>query len=177
MQYIPICFMILFCGAATVQAAEPLRHSNERTVFSFRLKNSNKHVSILESTDKQKPYLVYRFGTADAVELEFPKKKKETESSFFYWYYLRGGGPQNEGLDLNYLSFINNGWQYMVYDEYAAVGNSYEAGVLVIRLKDCKVTALIGRADSRTGALVAFRGNDAVTQGKPDLPCQERIGR
>ena len=171
--------MILLCCAATAQAADPLRRNNEKTVFSFRLKNSGKYVSILEATDKRKPYLVYRFGTGDAVELEFPRKKEDSWSRFFYWYYLRGGGPQNEGLDLNYLGFTDHGWEYIIYDEYAAVGDQYEAGVLVIRLKDCKVTELVGRTDAKIGSLVSLRWNNAVRKDDsiPDVRCREKIGR
>jgi len=179
MQNILIGIIIAFCCVATAQAADPLRRSNEKTIFSFQLKNSGKHVSILEATDKRKPYLVYRFGTADAVELEFSQKKEDSRSRFSYWYYLRAGGPQNEGLDLNYLSFIHNGWEYIIYDEYAAVGNQYEAGVFVIRQKDCKVTKLVGRANSSIGSLVRLRGNDAVRKDDPapDLRCRGRIDR
>ena len=174
-----VSIIVLFSCAATARAADPLRRSNERTVFSFRLKNSGKYVSILESTDKRKPYLVYRFGTADAVELEIPRNKEESWSRFSYWYYLRGGGPQNEGLDLNYLGFTNNGWEYIIYDEYTAVGDQYEAGVLVVRLQDCKVTELVGRADSSIGSLVQLRGNDALRKDDsiPDERCQEKLGR
>ncbi len=179
MQNILVGIIIALCCAATAQAADPLQRSNEKTIFSFQLKNSDKHVSILEATDKRKPYLVYRFGTADAVELEFPQKKEGSWGRFFYWYYLRAGGPQNEGLDLNYLSFTHNGWEYIIYDEYAAVGNQYEAGVLVIRQKDCKVTELVGRADSNIGSLVRLRENDAVRKDDPapELRCRGRIAR
>ncbi|MCI5121340.1 MAG: hypothetical protein D3908_09175, partial [Candidatus Electrothrix sp. AUS4] len=84
MQKIFVSIIVLFSYAAMAQAADPLRRSNERTVFSFRLRNSGKYVSILESTDKRKPYLVYRFGTADAVELEFPRNKEGSWSRLFF---------------------------------------------------------------------------------------------
>jgi hypothetical protein len=154
-------------------ADDPLRRGNERTVFSFRLKNSSKHVSILESTDEENPYLVYRFGTATAVELEFPKDKKNSRDKFAYWGYMRGGGPENEGLDLNSLAFTGNGWQYVVYDDYAAVDESQNVGVRVIRLKDCKVTELVGRPESKTGSLSDLRGDDTLRSSEDisDSPC------
>ncbi|MCI5158298.1 MAG: hypothetical protein D3906_07605, partial [Candidatus Electrothrix sp. AUS1_2] len=75
--------------------------------------------------------------------------------------------------------FTNNGWEYIIYDEYTAVGDQYEAGVFVVRLQDCKVTELIGRADSRIGSLVQLRGNDALRKDDsiPDERCQEKLGR
>ncbi len=154
--------MLLSCCTARGQTTDPLRRDKERTVFSFRLKDSGKYLSILESTDKENLYLVYRFGTASAVELEFPKEKKGPAGKFSYWFFMRGGGAENEGVDVNHLSFTVNGWQYLVYDEYAAADKSQEVGVRIIRLKDCKMLELVGRPESRLGSLLEFRDHDAV---------------
>jgi hypothetical protein len=48
------------------------------------------------------------------------------------------GGATNEGMDLNYVYFINNGFQYVVYQMYYAVGSKTNIGIKVIDLKTNK---------------------------------------
>jgi hypothetical protein len=77
-------------------------------LFSFKLASSPKTLSVCVSKT-QPDYIVYRFGTKDKIKLEFPENKADSWSKFTYSYYLRGGGAENEGMDLNYLSFENGG--------------------------------------------------------------------
>ncbi len=82
--------------------------------------------------DKNDAYIVYRFGTANKVEFEFPEKTKDSWSKFKYSFWLRGGGAANEGIDLNYVYFGNKEYTYVVYDTYHAVGDIQRVGVKVI---------------------------------------------
>ncbi|MDU9048701.1 MAG: hypothetical protein Q3M30_07600 [Candidatus Electrothrix sp. Rat3] len=160
-----ICIIAIFAAsAATAKPVDPLRQKGETTVFAFRLKNSGKYLSVSQGKADGRDYLVCRFGKPSAVELEFPAKKENSWDEFSYWWYLRGGGPQNDGMDLNYLAFVNNDWEYVVYEEYAAVPDTYEVGVLLVRPSDCKYIDLLGVPDSVVGALMSFRDNENIVQ-------------
>ena len=68
--------------------------------------------------DKDNRYLIYRFGTKDKIEFEFPDKNESSWTKFKYSYYSRGGGKRNAAQDLIHISFINNGYKYFLYDTY-----------------------------------------------------------
>lgn len=98
----------------------------------LKQKNHLKILSICVS-EEQPNYIIYRFGTKEKIELEFPDNKIDSWSKFTYSYYLRGGEKENAGLDLNYLSFSRNGFEYQVYQEYSAEDDATNVGV------DCQV--------------------------------------
>ena len=57
--------------------------ADENVLFSFQAKNSQKVASICESKDQS--YIVYRYGTKDNIELEYPEVK--TNSLGYFTYY------------------------------------------------------------------------------------------
>lgn len=125
---------------------------NENIVYGFVTKN-NKVMSICVSSDES--YIVYRYGTKNKIEFEYPKEKKDSWLKFKYSYFMRGGGPENEGLDLNYLKFENNGIKYIVYEEYSASDDSKKYG---IRIENSKInTDIRGDPKSVVGSLIDFR--------------------
>jgi hypothetical protein len=102
---------------------------NEHTVFSFLTKNQ-KIASIC--TGANDAYLVYRFGTKDKIEMQYPAKlDKSSWKKFEFQYYFRGGGVQNAGIEENHLSFINNGIRYTVFQDYTAENNQLNIGIMV----------------------------------------------
>ncbi|MEQ3662166.1 MAG: hypothetical protein ABNG96_05690, partial [Flavobacterium sp.] len=101
---------------------------NEVELFSFRTFEGKK-LSICKDT--LDTYLIYRYGTEEKVELEFPKDKSKSWDHFMYNYYLRGGGIQNEGMDENNLSFTIGKYEYRIYNNYYSRGELYEAGIVV----------------------------------------------
>lgn len=130
--------------------------ANEETVFSFRTKNGK--IAAL-CKDKKGQYLVYRFGTSAKTEMVFPALTASSWEAFKFSYYMRGGGPQNEGMDLNYVSFISKGYKYVLYDTYHAVGEKRKVGVKVIDLQTEKVTDIRGVVNSVKGNITQFRDN------------------
>lgn len=86
--------------------------------------------------------------------------------AFEYSFYLRGGGISNEGLDLNYLSFSNGDWQYLIYQEYSAATNSTAFGIRLICGKDNQRYDMPGIPDSASGSLVLLRDNDEIQNGE-----------
>jgi hypothetical protein len=136
---------------------------NETVIFSFNTQNG-KIVTV--NKDKENKYIIYRYGTKDNVEFEFPNKSKSSWTNFKYSSYLRGGGIQNEGMDLNYLSFVNEKFKYVIYDTYYARGNNQNVGIKIIDLKSNKVTNIKGLVKTRKGTLVDFRDNELVETGE-----------
>jgi hypothetical protein len=102
-------------GAAT------LARTGETTVFAFQTK-SGKTAALCRGP--KGAYLVYRFGTAAKVELQYPAKLDASSwQKFTYWAYSRGGGASNEGVESSQLAFENGGVEYTLSDETRAVYN------------------------------------------------------
>ncbi len=140
---------------------ENLCNDNEEVLLSFKLFDSGKTLTLCLSKE-QPDYIIYRFGTRDKIELEFPKEKNDSWSNFTYSYYLRGGGAKNEGMDLNYLSFENGGYEYTIYQEYTAVDDTTKVGVKIIDKATKKEIDYIGSNGSIEGSLVNLRGNSKI---------------
>lgn len=118
--------------------------TNEVVVLSFKTK---KKKQVFLCRDKDNRYLVYRFGSKSKVELQFPGKLDETSfQKFEYSSYFRGGGVENLAMNLDYLSFTNSGYRYVIYKTYASesVGHEDEVGIRVIHLKTREETNIEG---------------------------------
>jgi len=141
-----------------------LATDKEDILFSFKIADSAKTLSICTSKASagDPDYIVYRFGTKDSIELEFPKSLTGSWSQFTYSYYLRGGGKGNSGMDLNYLSFENEGYQYKVYQEYTAEDDATKVGVKVTDKATNKITDIKGVSSSIKGNLINLRGNSKI---------------
>ncbi|MES1222288.1 MAG: hypothetical protein ABUT20_42725, partial [Bacteroidota bacterium] len=112
-----------------------------------------------DSTDL---YLVYRFGTMDSVEFEFPAKNKTSWTKFKYSYYMRGGGVQNEGMDLNYIYFVNNKIRYVIYNTYHSIDEKIEVGIKVTDISKGKTVDIKGDYKTRKGTMSDFRDNSLL---------------
>ena len=123
---------------------------NEICIISFKTTN-NKIVMLAK--DKDNRYLIYRFGTKDKIEFEFPDKNESSWTKFKYSYYSRGGGKRNASQDLIHISFINNGYKYFLYDTYHSERDEFKIGVLVTNLTTQKNTDCKGKLKSKKGSL------------------------
>ncbi|WP_372999467.1 hypothetical protein [Lutispora sp.] len=144
-----------------IEYKENVCTDNEEVLFSFKLANSPKTLSVCVSKTQQ-DYIIYRFGTKDKIELEFPENKADSWSKFTYSYYLRGGGAGNEGMDLNYLSFENNGYSYKIYQEFTTEDNKTNVGIKIIDKATNKETDIKGLSDSIEGSLINLRENEKI---------------
>jgi hypothetical protein len=155
--------IVLISFITTISAiGQPYSLPNEELIYSFDTQNGKK-VSLCK--DKGNKYLVYRFGTESKIEFEFPGRSEDSWKKFKYSFWLRGGGVANEGIDLNYIYFINNNYKYIIYDTYFAVGNKQDIGVRIINLKTNKVTNIKGKTKTQKGTLVDFRDNNLLEFG------------
>ncbi|MDF3027504.1 MAG: hypothetical protein K0S23_1811 [Fluviicola sp.] len=142
-------------SSARVQEASPFILPNEVLVLSFKTKK-NKQLFICRDRDNK--YLVYRFGSKPKVELQYPVKPDSSSfKKFDYSAYFRPGGLENLGMSLDYLSFINKGYRYLIYKTYIAeaVGNENEIGIRIIHLKTGKETMIEGDFDTLEGGFSA----------------------
>ncbi|HBV17211.1 hypothetical protein [Chryseobacterium carnipullorum] len=122
-------FLLIFALMIPLVFSAQYLLPNEETIFSFDTKNGKK-MSLVK--DKKNGYIQYRLGSKNHVEMEFPNSRtKESWKQFTYSSYHRGGGKQNAGMDLNYLSFSNNNYKYQLFRTYYAEDGSYAAGITV----------------------------------------------
>jgi hypothetical protein len=143
---------------------QPLLNKNEEVLISFKLANSNKVLTV--ATSKKEPgYIVYRFGQKNKIELEYPKDLSKSWERFTYSYYFRGGGPENEGLDLNYLRFTNGNYTYTIYEERQSEDGSEKVGVIVRNNITKKETDLKGDYSSIEGSLIMLRFEKRINNG------------
>lgn len=132
---------------------------NEVLLYSFETQNGKR---VVLAKDQKEEYIMYRFGTKNHIEFEFPEKTKDSWNKFTYSFYFRGGGIQNEGMDLNYITFTNQEYKYVIYDTYYAVGNETSIGIRIKNLRNNKTTDIKGRKNTQKGNLVDFRFNNLI---------------
>jgi hypothetical protein len=111
--------MVMPLTAAKPPGGTPtLARAGETTVFAFQTK-SGKTAALCRGA--KGAYLVYRFGTAAKVELQYPAKLDASSwQKFTYWSYTRGGGAANAGVESAQLRFENGGVAYTLTDETRA---------------------------------------------------------
>ncbi len=134
---------------------------NEQLVYQLKMKNG-KQLSVC--IDKNENYIVYRYGSKNKIELEYPKEKNLSSFDMFeYSEYKRGGGTQNSAMELTYLAFTNNGIKYVIYDTYFSEVDKLEAGIKV-KESETNITDLKGLTKSRKGNLSDLK--DKVKEGE-----------
>ena len=135
---------------------------NEQVLLEFNTQNNKKLIIAKDNSDK---YLIYRYGTKDKIEFEYPNNKSDSWKKFKFSSYLRGGGKTNEGMDLNYLYFQVDNYKYVIYEEYFAETEQTNYGIKVIDSNSEKITNI--KADKKTikGNLFIFRDNKKVEKG------------
>jgi len=112
--------------------------------------------------DKNDGYIQYRFGNKDHVEMAYPaEKNKDSWKKFKYRSYMRGGGKQNAGMELNYLTFSNNGYQYQLFRTYYAEDSSYATGITVTGANG-KETNINGIYKSIKGCMCHLQESDLI---------------
>lgn len=161
-----LLFLLFFAPFvyAPVHAAS-LCSLGETNVFSFQIKGKEKYVSICEG--KWGTYLVYRFGSPNAIELSFPDQKDDASwKAFAFNGYQRPGGAANDGMGDYSLSFSKGAYTYTVFQQWRDSDKSYDIGVLVVSPK--KSISIHGIEDTQSGTLVRLDGNAKLpNQGNP----------
>ncbi|MFC5698815.1 hypothetical protein ACFPU0_25150 [Pseudomonas sp. GCM10022186] len=151
----------MLCLVATAYAQAPGTHckGGEKNIISFKIVKSKKIASVCEGSNAE--YLVYRFGSTEKVELEYPKNlNKEAWSKFQYSGYIRGGGLANDAMGDYRLSFSNNGTEYIIFQNWRLSSNEYGLGIFVGMGKSSVV--LQADKDTQSGSLELLNGNPQI---------------
>lgn len=122
---------------------------SENLVVRFDMKDSDKTLAIC--MDKKKSYLVYRFGTKDKIEFEYPEDKQNSIDKFSYQHNnsdAPAGATQDEA-DVT-LTFKNGDYEYVVYERSS--GQVEAVGVKVTNLSTKKVTDKQGDPSTFAGS-------------------------
>lgn len=148
---------------ASSQINENLCRDNEEVVYSFRTLEEQKVVSLCIN-DKE-DYIIFRYGTEEKIEIEYPDILDDSWNNFAYCYYLRGGGPDNEGMDLNFITFKNKECSYVLYEKYYATEDEHQYGMIIINNDNGDEKDMIGSSDSVIGTLINFRQDSKILEG------------
>ena len=130
--------------------------ADEDVLLSFQVENSQKVLSVCVAKDQS--YIVYRYGTANHIELEYPADKTDSWSKFKYSNYT-----DSDGTDCQ-LSFENGGYQYEI-GQYNSVDSENPEGidVTVTDLANPATASHInGQSDSVIGSLLSLQGNTKI---------------
>lgn len=149
---------LIFFSNAFSQLNNQLCKAGEEIIFAFQVKNG-KWVSICK--EKNGNYIVYRFGTKDKVEMQYPAKPDSNSwQQFTFQGYMRGGGKQNAAMRFGYLNFNNNGVDYEVYDTWSSEDDKESCGISIKMEK--KTVGMNGILKSRKGSLVELIYEDKI---------------
>jgi len=111
-----------------VSLSDRLCAPNEQIIISFRTITKKKTVSLCADTTGK--YLVYRFGTKDHIELQFPSKLDASSwKQFHYRGEWRFGGKANAGFGDLKISFKNIDTEYKIFESWNDEDNSKERGL------------------------------------------------
>lgn len=142
-----------------------LCQGGETVVFAFITK-AGKTAALCQGP--KGVYLVYRFGTAAKIELQYPAKLDASSwRKFTYWSYYRGGGAHNAGLEIAQLKFANQGVEYTLSDQTSAFYNKqkeedYRRDVSIeVAVKD-KTISIVGNAETAVGDMVGLKDGHKV---------------
>lgn len=151
--------LLIFILISSFSYSQDYLLPNEVNIYSFETKSGKK---MMLAKDKNNKYIIYRFGTKNKIEFQYPEKTKESWHKFIYSFYLRGGGKMNEGMDLNYVVFTNQNYKYIIYYSYFAVQEKVNIGVKIIDLKTKKTIDIKGDYKTLKGNLTNFRDNNLI---------------
>jgi len=145
-------FFIFFAFDAFAQMNEQLCKTNEKITFAFQLKNK-KWVTVCE--EKNRRYIVYRFGNSNKVELEYPTTLDSSSyQQFTFKGYSRGGGKQNAAMNYAFLNFIVKDVNYEIYDTWNSEDNKQHCGISIT--VKAKPIDMVGNLKSRKGYLLSL---------------------
>lgn len=151
------CGVLLFCINSA--SAYTLCQRKEEVVVSFEGQKTKKLISVCKG--KASTYLVYRFGTAQKVEFQFPAElNKESWRQFTFSSYHRDGGKQNAALGMSELYFTNGDAEYTVSENWDSEDDSSNISITVRVGK--KILEIGGNKKTQNGSLQSLVSEDSI---------------
>ncbi len=140
-----------------IKCDDQLCTADENVLFSFKTENFQKVLSICEA--KNHSYIVYRYGTKNNIELEYPKVKTNSWSEFTYSY-----DDTTPSVPTNYLSFENRGYSYVISESKSSnAKGQLKVEIDITDLSTEKEVAIIkGQSGSVIGGLSSLRSNAKI---------------
>jgi hypothetical protein len=155
-KLLTIILALTFISPVTMQKKADyglLKKVDEMVVYSFNLKSNGKTAILCRQKDSK--YLVYRFGTKDKVELQYPAIPDNNSWKLFkYEGYSRGGGKANDAEEIHSVEFFNAGVTYKMCDDWNA---NHGSDVEIIVQSTKRPIYLIGNIHSKIGSLSSLR--------------------
>jgi hypothetical protein len=117
-----------------------LLRSGEKVLYAFTLKSGK---TAVVATQEDNNYIVYRFGSKDNVELQYPADVDETSWQTFHFDGYHRGGANNDPVEEYSLSFKNGNATYKIfYSDYKAEHDKQTAIFVGINGKTIKLQGI-----------------------------------
>lgn len=148
-----ICFILIGFNAFS-------QGKNEKLLFSFSTELSQTVKLTLDTVNNE---MIFRFSKPNEPDLEIKDDLMDSISIFTYSFYFRGGGINNAGLDLNYISFANKESNYTIYSEYTAEDEITSVGIKISNSNNTIISDTKGIYKTVQGSLVSpFRWDQLI---------------
>jgi predicted RNA-binding protein len=155
-----VAFVFFFnfeANAQKVKKAQKVEQAHEEIIYSF-VTSENKIVVI--AYEKQQNYVVFRYGTNEKVEVEIRESKTTAEKKFKYSFFKRGTPKHTNYLDLNYLNVNVGATQYVIFEDYIALGVEPEIGIIITDANIGDRKEIKGDITTKKGTLNFFKENE-----------------
>ncbi|MES2836271.1 MAG: hypothetical protein V4667_02015 [Bacteroidota bacterium] len=139
------------------QKTQKVQPQHEEIIYSF-VTSENKTVVI--AFEKQQNYVVFRYGTNEKVEVEIRESKTTAEKKFKYSFFKRGTPKHTNYLDLNYLNVNVGATQYVIFEDYIALGVEPEIGIIITDANIGDRKEIKGDLTTKKGSLNFFKENE-----------------
>ncbi len=133
--------------------------SNETALLTFRTENDKKLVIAKDTANK---YLIYRFGTLNKVELEYPSEKENSWKKFYYAFHSENAIINDLQKTTRYLYFTRGNYQYVVYQEYSDKRDHLTNGIKIIDKQTEDTTNLKAKHNPIKGSLLPLMNNEKI---------------
>jgi hypothetical protein len=70
----------------------------------------------------------------------------------------------NAGMDLSHITFINGGYEYMIYQTYNSEDEKFQVGISVKNTKTSKTSEIKGKYSSIIGSLHYLKEKDLLEE-------------
>jgi hypothetical protein len=123
---------------------------NEKLVMEFNTLSGKR---LVISADKDGKYIVYRFGSQNHVELQFPNDLNHSYAAFKLSTETQGKKVPSSGFSYTQIHFSNGGFTYNIFNQFEENGNITKSGLIVEDLKTGKKSLIRADMNSLKGSL------------------------
>jgi len=106
--------------------------ANEKLVMEFNTLSGKR---LVISADRDGKYIVYRFGSQNHVELQFPNDLNHSYAVFKLSTETRGRKAPPSGFTYTQIHFSNGDFTYNIFNQFEENGNIAKSGLIIEDLK------------------------------------------